>query len=157
MKYSAVAFSLFAAHLVPAVSAAWDEGLPALREIPGVKKQIIVRATVEAPKHGEQTVIRLKDGRLLLLWSEFLREDLLPVAERPPPSPLRCDPTGDDGYARISGMTSADDGRTWSKPWVVVDDKDALVNCMSPGLTRMKEGRLLLAYSWRSGGNGATE
>jgi len=37
---------------------------------------------------------------------------------------------------------------------VVVDDRDALVNCMSPGLTRMADGRLLLAYSWRSGGNG---
>jgi Neuraminidase (sialidase) len=36
----------------------------------------------------------------------------------------------------------------------VVADKDALVNCISPGLTRMKDGRLLLAYSWRSGGNG---
>jgi hypothetical protein len=97
----------------------------------------------------------LKDGKLLLLWSEFLREDMLPANEKPPASPLRRDPTGDDGYARISGMTSADNGRTWSKPWVVVDDKDALVNCISPGLTRMKDGRLLLAYSWRSGGNGA--
>jgi sialidase-1 len=29
------------------------------------------------------------------------------------------------------------------------------VNCISPGITRMKDGRLLLAYSWRSGGNGA--
>lgn len=82
--------------------------------------------------------------------------DLLRAAERPPPSPLRRDPTSDDGYAGISCMTSADGGRTWSKPWVVVDDKDALVNCISPGITRMKDGRLLLAYSWRSGGNGAT-
>ena len=155
MKYPAVAFLLIAALLVPAVRAAWEESLPALREIHGVEKQIIVRATPAAPKHGEQTAIRLKDGRLLLLWSEFLREDLMPAAERPPASPLRRDPTGDDGYARISGMTSADGGRTWSKPWVVVDDKDALVNCISPGLTRMKDGRLLLAYSWRSGGNGA--
>ena len=55
----------------------------------------------------------------------------------------------------ISGKTSADGGRTWSKPFVVVADEDALVNCISPGLTRMADGRLLLAYSWRSGGNGA--
>ena len=142
--------------LATPATAAWTDTPPKLREIPGIEKKIIVPATPASPKHGEQTVIKLKDGRLLLLWSEFLREDLLPAAERPPPSPLRKDPTGDDGYARISGMTSADGGRTWSKPWVVVDDKDALVNCMSPGLTRMKDGRLLLAYSWRSGGNGAT-
>ncbi len=112
--------------------AAWTDETPKLREIPGIEKQLVVTATPAAPKHGEQTVARLKDGRILLLWSEFLREDMMPAAERPPASPLRRDPTGDDGYARISGMTSADGGRTWSKPFVVVDDKDALVNCISP-------------------------
>jgi len=132
---------------------AWTDNPPKLRDIPGIEKSIVVLATPAAPKHGEQTVIRLNDGSLLLLWSEFVREDLMPAGERPPPSPLRRDPTGDDGYARISGKTSHDAGRTWSKPWVVVDDKDALVNCISPGLTRMADGRLLLAYSWRSGGN----
>jgi Neuraminidase (sialidase) len=137
------------------VFAAFTPNPPRLRAIPGIEKSIVVTATPAAPKHGEQTVIRLKDGGLLLLWSEFLREDLLPAGERPPPSPLRRDPTGDDGYARISGMTSADGGRTWSKPFIVVDDRDALVNCISPGLTRMQDGRILLAYSWRSGGNGA--
>jgi hypothetical protein len=145
----------FAASLAMQPALGWTDQPPQLRDIPGIKKSIVVLATPEAPKHGEQTVIRLKDGRLMLLWSEFRREDLMPASERPPPSPLRRDPTGDDGYARISGKTSADGGRTWSKPWVVVDDRDALVNCISPGLTRMKDGRLLLAYSWRSGGNGA--
>jgi Neuraminidase (sialidase) len=150
--------ALFAA-LLTTVSLGLGADLPAppkLRQIPGIEKSFIVTATPVAPKHGEQTVVALRDGRLFLLWSEFLRADLLPEGERPPPSPLRRDPTGDDGYARISGMTSADNGRTWSKSWVVVDDKDALVNCISPGITRMKDGRLLLAYSWRSGGNGAS-
>ena len=128
---------------------------PKLSAVAGVEKQLVVTASTAAPKNGEHTVARLTDGRLLLLWSEFLREDLLPPTERPKPSPLRRDPTGDDGYARISGMTSADEGRTWSAPFVAVADGDALVNCISPGLTRMKDGRLLLAYSWRSGGNGA--
>lgn len=127
---------------------------PRLREIPGIEKSLVVSASPEAPKHGEQSVVRLKDGRLLLLWSEFVREDLMPASERPPASPLRRNPTGDDGYARISGKTSTDLGRTWSEPFVVVDDKDALVNCISPSLTRMADGRILLAYSWRSGGNG---
>ncbi len=127
---------------------------PNLRDIPGIEKRLVVTASVEAPKHGEQTVVRLKNGDLLLLWSEFVREDLLPASQRPPASPLRRDPTGDDGYARISGMTSSNGGRTWSAPFVVVDDKDALVNCISPSATRMNDGRILLAYSWRSGGNG---
>lgn len=134
--------------------AAWTDQAPKLRDIPGIEKSLVVTATPAAPKHGEQSVVRLKDGRLLLLWSEFLREDQLPANERPPASPLRRDPTGDDGYARISGKTSTDGGRTWSAPFIVVDDKDALVNCISPSLTRMADGRILLAYSWRSGGNG---
>jgi len=133
---------------------AWTNNPPKLRDIPGIKKQMVVESTLAAPKHGEQTVIRRLDGSLLLLWSEFLREDMLPTNQRPPASPLRRDPTGDDGYARISGKTSDDHGETWSAPFVVVDDADALVNCISPGLTRMADGRLLLAYSWRSGGNG---
>lgn len=133
---------------------AWTDQLPKLREISGIEKSFVVTATPAAPKHGEQSVIRLRDGRLLLLWSEFLREDMMPSAERPPASPLRRDPTGDDGYARISGKISADVGRNWSAPFVVVDDRDALINCISPSLTRMADGRILLAYSWRSGGNG---
>lgn len=144
-----------AALLVGTASAAWKDSPPTLREIPGIEKSFVVTATPAAPKHGEQSVVRLKDGSLLLLWSEFLREDLMPENERPPTSPLRRDPTGDDGYARISGKTSSDDGRNWSEPFVVVDDRDALVNCISPSLTRMADGRILLAYSWRSGGNGA--
>jgi hypothetical protein len=131
----------------------WTENAPELDEISTIEKQVIVLATPEVPKNGEQSVLRLKDGRLLLLWSEFIRTDMMPENERPPDSPLRRDPTSDDGFARISGMTSADFGQTWSDPFVVVDDKDALVNCMSPGLTRMADGRILLAYSWRSGGN----
>ena len=100
---------------------AWTDSPPKLREIPGIEKSLVVTATPAAPKNGEQSVVRLKDGRLLLLWSEFLREDLLPANERPPASPLRRDPRGDDGYARISGKTSADGGRTWSAPFVVAD------------------------------------
>lgn len=145
---------MLALALAPSLAAFTGEA-PQLRSIPGVEKSLVVTATPAAPKHGEQTVIRLKDGRLFLLWSEFLREDMLPEGERPPPSPLRRDPTGDDGYARISGKTSSDGGRTWSKPRIVVDDRDALVNCISPSITRMADGRILLAYSWRSGGNGA--
>ena len=155
MKLPTPARMALAAFALPAFGA-WQEAPPKLRDIPGIEKTIVVLATPAAPKHGEQSVVRLKDGRLFLLWSEFVREDLMPAGDRPPPSPLRRDPTGDDGYARISGKTSADGGRTWSAPWVVVDDKDALVNCISPSITRMADGRILLAYSWRSGGNGAT-
>lgn len=129
--------------------------LPPLRQIPGVDKQLVVTASPVAPKNGEQSIIRLKDGSLFFVWSEFIRVDLMPEGERPPESPLRRNPTGDDGYARICGKVSQDGGKTWSEPRVVVDDRDALVNCICPGLARAADGRLMIAYSWRSGGNGA--
>lgn len=124
------------------------------RPIAGVNKQILIPATAAAPKQSEASAIHLRDGKILLVWTEFLDPDQMPAGERPPESPLRSQASrGDDGYARISGMVSADGGYTWSEPWVVVDDRDALINCMSPALTRLADGRLLLAYSWRSGGN----
>lgn len=129
--------------------------IPDLKQIPGIEKSIVVPPTARAPKNGEQTVAIRQDGSLLFLWSEFINLNELDPSELPPESPLRRNPNSDDGYARICGKISVDGGRTWSEPRVVVDDRDALVNCICPCLTRMADGRLLLAYSWRSGGNGA--
>ena len=109
------------------------------------------------PKNSEGSAIVLKDGSILLLWTEFLDVDLMPEKDRPPFSPLRhslrTEPNNDDGYARISGMISKDGGKTWLAPRVYVDDRDARVNTMSPALARLPDGRLMVAYSWRSGGN----
>ena len=124
-----------------------------LREIPGIKKQILAPSTAFAPKNSEGSAIHLKNGDILMLWTEFVDVEQLPESERPPQSAKRRAVNSDDGYARISGMISSDGGLTWSDPRVYVDDHDAEINCMSPAVTRMQDGRLLLAYSWRSGGN----
>lgn len=124
-----------------------------MREIPGVKKQVLIPTTPRSPKNTEGSMIALKNGDLLFLWTSYLDIDLLPEEDRPPFSEKRRAPTSDDGYSRIYAMQSSDGGFTWSQPWVAVDDPDAEINCMSPALTRMADGRLLLAYSWRSGGN----
>ena len=120
--------------------------------LPGVEKQLLVPATELSPKNSEGSAIVLRDGRILFTWSQFLVPELMPAEEQPPTSPVRGSPLSDDGYARVAGMLSEDGGRTWSDPFVLVDDRDALVNCICPGLTRLANGNLLLAYSWRSGG-----
>lgn len=111
------------------------------------------------PKNTEAFGVVLQDGSVLLLWTEFIDVDLLPEKERPPFSPLRKSlhraPNNDDGNARIVGSVSRDGGRTWAAPRVHADDADAKVNTMSPALARLADGRLMLAYSWRSGGNHA--
>lgn len=137
---------------VPAVSppplSIMEDGLP---------RQLLAPLSALKPKNTEGSGVVLKDGSVLLLWTEFVDVDLLPEKERPPFSPLRKSlgksPNNDDGYARIVGSVSRDGGKTWSTPRVHADDADAKVNTMSPALARLPDGRLMLAYSWRSGGN----
>ncbi len=136
-----------------ATSAVSSAGSPPPAEADGAERQILRPRSKANPKNTEGSGIVLKDGSILLLFTEFLDFNLMPGKDRPPFSAMRREPDSDDGYARISGILSKDGGRTWSEPRVYVDDRDAKVNTMSPAITRLKDGRLLLAYSWRSGGN----
>ena len=124
-----------------------------LRQIAGVEKQIIAPSTAYSPKNTEGSAIHLTNGDILLTWTQFIDIDQMPEDQHPPYSAKRRAPTTDDGYARIVGIISGDGGKTWSQPRVYIDDRDAAINTMSPALTRMADGRLLMAYSWRSGGN----
>jgi hypothetical protein len=130
-----------------------------LKHDDGLERQLLRPLSPLNPKNTEGSGIVLKDGSILLLWTEFMDVDLMPEQDRPPFSPLRkslrLTPNNDDGYARISGIISKDGGRTWSAPRVYADDADAKVNTMSPALARLPDGRIMLAYSWRSGGNHA--
>lgn len=123
--------------------------------IAGVEKQLFVASDDLSPKNSEGSIVALRDGSLLFAWSQFMNVDLMAAAGEtpPPPSAMRRDPRSDDGYARIVGMVSTDGGRTWGHRRVLVDDRDATVNCISPGLVRLADGRLMIAYSWRSSGN----
>ncbi len=92
---------------------------------------VACKATPESPRHSEGDMIRLKDGRLLLVWSDYFKG------------------LGWDGSpARLSAKTSSDGARTWSKPRVVVDydPKSPGGNVMSVSLIRAKGGDLLMAY-----------
>ena len=98
-------------------------------------------------------VILARDKNRRMTWTQFFDLEKMPLEQRPPHSELRRSPLSDDGYAVVSGMISEDDGKTWSERFTVADDRDAAVNTMSPCLTRMQDGRILLAYSWRNGSN----
>ncbi len=89
---------------------------------------MVNEATPEEPRNSEGDLIELKDGRLLLVWSDYYGG------------------TGWDGSpARLAGRTSADGGQTWSPPFVVVSDEHG-GNVMSASLLRASDGDLLLAY-----------
>ncbi len=126
---------------------------PDFMEIPGVEKQLLVPATMKYPKNTEGSMIELKNGDVLFMWSQFTDVSRMSPDENPPSAGLRRSPLSDDGFCRIAAMISKDGGKSWGEPWVAIDDRDAEVNILSPGLTRLPDGRLLVAYSWRSSQN----
>jgi len=116
------------------------------------RAKVFIPASREQPKHSEGSLIQMADGRMLFFWAEFLEIDSLDPADRPADTGLRKAAYTDDGYARISAMESMDGGQTWSTPWVVADDRDAKINCIAPAAAVLPDGRIMLVYSWRSGG-----
>jgi len=94
-----------------------------VRNLPG-------EATPQSPRHSEGDAIELKDGSVLLIWSDYFRG----VAH-------------DSSPARLSARTTRDGGRTWSRPWVVVDydPHSPGGNVMSVSLARAASGDLLMA------------
>ena len=84
--------------------------VPASSPPDGLPRQVLRPLSNLSPKNSEGSAIVLRDGSILLLWTEFLDVDLLPEKDRPPVSSwrhsLRTEPSNDDGYARICGMIS---------------------------------------------------
>ncbi len=134
------------------MNAADPTGYGSLEVNPISRGEVLIEATDLSPKHSEASMIRLVDGSLLLFWSQFLDIELMDADKRPPASSLRKAAYTDDGYARICAMRSYDGGHTWSDPWVAVDDRDAQINCICPEAVLLPDTRIMLIYSWRSGG-----
>jgi len=89
---------------------------------------LIGQASPQHPRHSEGDMIELKDGRLLLVWTDYY------------------DGQGWDGSpACLSAKTSSDGGRTWSPMRTAVRDEHG-TNVMSVSLVRAGNGDLLLAY-----------
>ncbi len=89
---------------------------------------MVNQAALDRPRASEGDLVELRDGRLLLVWSDYYTG------------------TGWDGSpARLTGRTSADGGRTWGRPFVVVAGANG-GNVMSVSLLRADSGDLLLVY-----------
>jgi len=96
----------------------------------------VVRVTVnpaspQAPRHSEGDIVILRDGRLLLIWSDYFKGE-----------------AWDHSPARLSAKISRDGGKTWSKPWIVVDydSRSPGGNVISVSLLRARNGDILMAY-----------
>jgi len=80
------------------------------------------------PRNSEAAIIPLKDGTLLLGWTEFYAGN-----------------GADHGPARISGLISKDAGRTWSGKYTLVEN-DGGCNVMEVNFMRLKDDRIALFY-----------
>ena len=79
-------------------------------------------------RSGEGGIARLKDGRLLMLYSCFHGGG------------------ADHSAASIAARTSTDQGRSWSEPATVFTAPESALNVMSAAVIRLRDGRLAAQY-----------
>lgn len=80
------------------------------------------------PRNSEAAIVSLKDGSLLLGWTEFYAGS-----------------GADHGPARISGKLSKDGGRTWADKYTLVEN-DGGCNVMEVNFLRLRDDRIALFY-----------
>ena len=103
--------------------------LPLLAAPPeGVETVLRLPPLKDHPRNSEGDFIRLKDGRLLFVYSHFTGGG------------------GDHDRAFLAGRWSSDGGRTWSDKDDVIVEREGDWNVMSVSLVRLKDGRIGLFY-----------
>lgn len=90
--------------------------------------QTVVPLGPENPRNSEAAIIPLKDGTLLLGWTEFYAGS-----------------GADHGPARLSGKISTDGGKTWGVKYTLVEN-DGGQNVMEVNFLRSEEGQIHLLY-----------
>lgn len=90
-------------------------------------EHILVPVTEEIPRSGEGSIVELKDGRLLLSYTEFYGGG------------------ADNSAAHIVGLHSADGGRTWTDRHILQPNTGA-ENVMSSSLLRLQNGEVAFFY-----------
>jgi len=80
------------------------------------------------PRNSEGDFIRLKDGRILFIYSHFTSG------------------SGDNSSAYLAGRYSSDGGKTWSDKDVTILPNEGGMNVMSVSLIRLDENRIALFY-----------
>ena len=113
--------------------------------VPGEKFALrVCPSTPENPRHDHSQIFPLKDGRLLLAWSEYYvrrpsRITLGRYAKRP---------SGDADPCRISARVSEDRGRTWSEK-ITLQENIGFDNVKQSNLLRLPSGEVLFFFTVR--------
>ena len=100
------------------------------QELQSVGKRVALRLEPgeNNPRNSEGDFIKLKDGRLLFIYSHFTES------------------AGDFAKANLVSRVSKDDGKTWSQKDSVVLENEGGINIMSVSLLRLHDGRIAMFY-----------
>lgn len=101
---------------------------PRVVQTEGVRRIRLLPPGEGNPRNSEGDFVRLKDGRILFVYTHF---------------------TGggsDHSAAHLAGRFSRDGGKTWTERDVVILENEAKMNVMSVSLLRLDDGRIALFY-----------
>jgi hypothetical protein len=120
MTYAALGIAFAACLCAQELAAGADTDLPF--------KTVVAPVGPENPRNSEAAIIALKDGALLLGWTEFYAGS-----------------GADHGPARLVGRVSKDNGHTWGDKYTLVEN-DGGCNVMEVNFLRLKNGDIALFY-----------
>ena len=93
------------------------------------KEVAFLNTGIGNPRNGEGTFARLKDETILHVYTEYYGEDW-----------------ADHAIARLSAITSSDEGESWSQPYIILEKDSNAQNYMSPSLLRLPNGDLGMVF-----------
>jgi hypothetical protein len=103
-------------------------------EQPEGKETVFMTSSGPAnPRNTEGDFITLKDGRILFIYSHFIKG-------------ANDSPHSDFGNAYLAGRYSSDQGKTWSQEDIKIVGQEGKMNVMSVSLLRLQNGRIALFY-----------
>jgi sialidase-1 len=91
----------------------------------------VAAASAEHPRQSEGAILERKDGKLLLVWQEYI------ASERG---------GGDDAPNYLAALTSSDGGFTWGDKRILIRPNPDSTNVYSPSLLRLPNDEILLTY-----------
>ena len=89
---------------------------------------VVCPVAPDNPRNTEADILPLRDGRLLLAWSDFYTAN-----------------SSDWAPSRVSAMFSADGGRSWRGKYTL-QENIAKINVMAPELLRLRSGKILFLF-----------
>ncbi|MDP6357163.1 MAG: sialidase family protein, partial [Planctomycetota bacterium] len=99
-----------------------------MKDVKGVTKTRLLPPRKSNPRNSEGDFIRLKDGRILFVYTHFFGG------------------AGDHSPARLMGRFSDDEGKTWNDKDTLIVDREGDMNVMSASLLRLHNGHIALFY-----------